>query len=295
MEINPKDIPTGELHGYLLGAVSPRPIAFASTIDKQGNPNLSPFSFFNAFGSNPPTLIFSPARRVRDNTLKHTLENVNEVPEVVINVVDYSIVEQMSLSSTEYAKGINEFVKSGLTEVKSNLIRPPRVKESKISFECQVKEVISLGDEGGAGNLIVCQVAYIHLDDDILDSKNKIDPQKLDLVGRLGGDWYVRVKGNAIFKVQKPNRNMGIGIDEIPENIRDSEILTGNDLGKLGNVEALPTREEVDQFSEEPEVSAILEYFPDNPDDQLIEIHKLAKNYLDQGEVEKAWKTLLQC
>ncbi len=294
MEINPKDHSIAQFHNYLLGAVAPRPIAFASTVDKDSKVNLSPFSFFNAFGANPPTLIFSPSRRVRDNTTKHTLENVLEHPEVVINIVSYDMVEQMSLSSTEYEKGINEFLKSGLTEVSSTLVKPPRVKESKVAFECKVTRVISLGDGGGAGNLVICEVILAHVDEDILDASGKIDPFKLDPVGRMGGNWYVRASGNALFEVAKPNLNMGIGVDQIPDNIRDSEILTGNDLGKLGNIERLPTSHEIEEFANEPEVSAILEYFPDNPDEQIAELHKLAREFLDQGELEKAWKTLLQ-
>ncbi len=294
MIISPEKVSIPEFHGYLLGAVCPRPIAFASTIDDKGNVNLSPFSFFNAFGANPPTLIFSPARRVRDNTTKHTLENVQKIPEVTINIVSYDIVEQMSLSSTEYPEGVNEFVKSGLTEEPSEKVKPPRVKESKASFECKVTQIIETGQEGGAGNLIVCQVLLARIDDEILDEKGKIDPFKLDSVGRMGGDWYVRANGEALFEVAKPLRKMGIGVDQLPKSIRQSEILSGNDLGKLANVEALPDQKEVDAFASEPEVSAILEYFTENPEGRTDELHKLAKEYLAQGEVESAWKTLLQ-
>jgi flavin reductase (DIM6/NTAB) family NADH-FMN oxidoreductase RutF len=294
MIIEPSKLKTAQFHGYLLGAVAPRPISFASTVDKNGTVNLSPYSFFNAFGSNPPTLIFSPARRVRDNSTKHTLDNVLEHPEVAINIVSYDIVEQMSLSSTEYQKGVNEFTKAGFTEAPSQMIKPPRVQEAKVSFECKVSDVISLGEQGGAGNLIVCEVLLMHIDDEILDENGKIDPFKLDAVGRLGGDWYVRASGSALFEVAKPLRTMGIGVDNIPTAIRDSEILTGNDLGKLGNVEKLPDQSEIDAFASEPEVSAILEYFPDDPDARLEELHKLAKEYLAEGQVDKAWKTLLQ-
>lgn len=294
MRIDPKELDTAQFHGYLLGAVAPRPIAFASTIDDKGNINLSPFSFFNAFGANPPTLIFSPARRVRDNTTKHTLENVKKIPEVVVNIVSFHIVEQMSLASTEYPEGVNEFIKSGLTEIKSERIKPPRVKESKVSFECKVTNIIETGLEGGAGNLIICEVLLAHINDDILDSNKRIDPFKLDVVGRMGGNWYVRASGNALFEVTKPLKTMGIGVDNIPGVIRNSEILTGNDLGKLGNVESLPTEEQVDAFANEPEVSAILEYFADNPEERVEELHKLAKEYLEHGDVLSAWKTLLQ-
>ena len=236
MKINPKDIPVPQLHGYLLGAVGPRPIAFASTIDSEGNPNLSPFSFFNVFSANPPILIFSPARRGRDNTTKHTYENVKEVAEVVINVVNYDIVEQMSLSSTEYPKGVNEFIKAGFTPLESETIKPLRVKESPIQFECRVNEVVELGDGGGAGNLVICEVLMIHIKDEVLDSNGKIDQKKIDLVGRMGGNWYCHANGDALFEVEKPLATLGIGIDNIPEDIRNSSILTGNDLGKLGKL-----------------------------------------------------------
>jgi len=294
MIISPKEVSIPEFHGYLLGAVCPRPIAFASTIDDKGNVNLSPFSFFNAFGANPPTLIFSPARRVRDNTTKHTLENVQKIPEVTINIVSYDIVEQMSLSSTEYPEGVNEFEKSGLSEEPSEKVKPPRVKESKATFECEVTQIIETGQEGGAGNLIVCEVLLARIDDKILDENGKIDPFKLDSVGRMGGDWYVRANGKALFEVAKPLRKMGIGVDQLPKSIRQSEILSGNDLGKLANVEALPDQKDIDDFASEPEVSAILEYFTENPEGRTDELHKLAKEYLAQGEVESAWKTLLQ-
>lgn len=294
MIVNPADVDVGKFHGYLLGAVTPRPIAFASTVDGEGNVNLSPFSFFNAFGSNPPTLIFSPARRVRNNTTKHTLDNVQQVPEVTINIVSFEIVEQMSLSSTEYPHGVNEFEKAGLTEEKSEKIKPPRVREAKVSFECKVNQVIHTGDQGGAGNLIVCEVVLARIDDSILDDEGKIDPFKLDAVGRLGGDWYARANGPALFEVAKPLKTMGIGVDQLPANIRNSEVLTGNDLGKLGNVENLPSQEEVDKFANEPEVSSILEYFADNPEGRTVELHKLAREYLSNNEVENAWRTLLQ-
>jgi flavin reductase (DIM6/NTAB) family NADH-FMN oxidoreductase RutF len=287
--IQPKDISTAEFHAYMLGAVAPRPIAFASTIDKNGNVNLSPFSFFNAFGSNPPILIFSPARRVRDNSEKHTLENVREVPEVVINIVDYAMVEQMSLASTEYEKGVNEFVKAGLTPMPSTLIKPPFVKESPVAFECKVKEVIATGTEGGAGNLIVCEIIMIHIQEKILDEKGKIDTKKIDLVGRMGGDWYVRANGNALFEVEKPLVKKGIGVDNIPTNIRLSKVLTGNNLGKLGNVENLPTQSEIEEF-------ALLNNFHNLAiqGKELEEyLHRFAQNLLAENKTQDAWKVLL--
>ena len=294
MIVDPKSVSTPELHGYLLGAVAPRPIAFASTVDKKGHVNLSPFSFFNVFSANPPIMIFSPARRVRGNTTKHTLENVLEHPEVVINIVNYDLVEQMSLSSTEYDKGVNEFEKSGLTAVASDLVKPPRVKESPVSFECKVVEVKALGQEGGAGNLIISEVLRIHIDEGILDANSKIDPYKLDAVARMGGNWYCRAQGEAIFEVQKPISTKGIGVDAIPNSIKNSKVLSGNNLGRLGNVETLPTEEEIESFSKEPEVSAILEYFNSDPEGSEEELHKLAKEYLEKGEVMDAWKILMQ-
>lgn len=235
MELNQR-----ERHGYLLSAVAPRPIAFASTIDKQGRVNLSPFSFFNVFSSNPPIMIFSPARKGTDNTTKNTHDNVLEVSEVVINIVNYPIVEQMSLSSTAYEKGVNEFIKSGLTEIASDLVAPPRVAESPVAFECKVNEVVALGDQGGAGNLVICQVVKIHIDKSVLDHDNHIDTKKMDLVARMGGMWYAKASGEALFQIPKPLRNKGIGVDALPDHARTSKILTGNDLGRLGNISTLP-------------------------------------------------------
>ena len=237
--IDPKAVSTAALHGYMLGTVTPRPIAFASTIDSAGNVNLSPFSFFNVFSANPPIMIFSPARRGRDNTTKHTYENVLQVKEVVINIVNYDIVQQMSLSSTEYGKGVNEFEKAGLTPLASQTIKPPRVAESPVQFECRVNEVISLGTEGGAGNLVICEVLKMHINEAVLDADGKIDPVKLDAVSRMGGNWYSRAK-QGMFEVPKPLSRLGIGFDQLPEAIRTSKLLTGNDLAMLANVEVLP-------------------------------------------------------
>ncbi|WP_421762767.1 flavin reductase family protein [Ekhidna sp.] len=292
MTIDPKELPVPQLHGHLLSAVAPRPIAFASTVDKEGNVNLSPFSFFNVFSANPPVMIFSPARRGRDNTTKHTLENVKEHAEVVVNVVSYDMVQQMSLSSTEYEKGVNEFVKAGFTEVKSERVKPPRVKEAPVSFECKVIEVKSLGEEGGAGQLVICEVLLIHIADRVLDENGKIDPNKIDLVARMGGNWYSRASGDAIFEVTKPLTTMGIGVDQIPDRIRTSTVLTGNHLGQLGNVEALPTENQVKEFANEPEVRSILDSFDDDENIQL-ELHKLAADLLNEGEVDTAWKVLM--
>ena len=290
--IVPGSIPIPQFHGYLLGAVGPRPIAFASTIDEDGNPNLSPYSFFNVFGANPPIAIFSPARRVRDNTTKHTLENAKTTKEVVINIVNYSIVEQMSLSSTEYAKGVNEFVKAGLTPLKSEIVKPFRVKESPVQLECKVKEVVETGTEGGAGNLIICEVVMMHINEEILDSDGKVDPKKIDLVGRMGGDWYVRANGEALFEVAKPLRTLGIGVDQIPEDIRLSHTLTGNDLGKLGNVEELPNETDVNEYKL-MELADLFQELEDEPVELEKRLHQLAHELLAEGKVEEAWKTLL--
>jgi flavin reductase (DIM6/NTAB) family NADH-FMN oxidoreductase RutF len=282
--IDPKEVSTGKIHGYLLSAVTPRPIAFASTIDSEGNVNLSPFSFFNVFSANPPILIFSPARRGRDNTTKHTYENVLEVKEVVINIVNYAIVQQMSLSSTEYPKGVNEFEKSGLTPLASEIVRPPRVKESPVQLECRVNDVVALGSEGGAGNLVICEVLKMHIDESILDENLQIDQQKLDSVARMGGNWYSRANAG-MFEVPKPLTTLGIGVDQIPKNIRNSKVLTGNDLGILGNVEELPSAEDINSFTA---ANKHLETVNNSE-----EIHKLAQNFIHQGDVLSAWKVLL--
>jgi flavin reductase (DIM6/NTAB) family NADH-FMN oxidoreductase RutF len=279
-------------HSHLLGAIGPRPIALASTIDVNGNPNLSPFSYFNVFSSNPPILIFSPARRVRNNTTKDTLHNAQSSGEVVINVVSHSIVQQVSLSSTEYDTGVNEFVKSGLTPVVSDIVKPFRVKESPVQLECKVNEIVALGDNGGAGNLIICEVVKMHIEDSILDEKGAIDPVKIDLVGRMGGNWYCRANGDALFEVEKPLATKGIGVDQIPTRIQQSIFLNGNDLGMLGNVERLPSDEELQDFAKTDGVQGV---FSSSTDGLEVRegLHLLAKEYLKEGKVSKAWKALL--
>ncbi|MFM2387012.1 MAG: hypothetical protein RL660_1769 [Bacteroidota bacterium] len=274
MTISPGDIKTAQLHGYLLSSVAPRPICFASTIDEQGNHNLSPFSFFNVFGSNPVTLIFSPARRVRDNTLKHTLQNCIATKEVVINVVNYAIVQQMSLASCEYAAGVSEFEKSGLTPIASEVVKPYRVQESPVQMECIVKEVIATGDQGGAGNLIICEMVRMHINDAVLNDAGEIDYKKIDLVARMGKDYYCRANGEAVFEVPKPNMQLGIGVDALPKYIRESAVLTGNNLGLLGNSSAVPTIDETFNGLDISEQSA--------------------KALLDEGKVEEAWQVLLR-
>ena len=287
LTIEPKDVSVGKLHKYLLGAIGPRPIAFASTIDEDGNPNLSPFSFFNVFGSNPPVLIFSPARRGRDNTTKHTFENAKKVDEVVINIVNYDIVQQMSLSSTEYAEGVNEFDKAGLTMLKSDLVKPFRVAESPVQLECKIKEVVETGSEGGAGNLVICHVVKMHIKDEILDADGFIDQHKIDQVARMGGNWYTRAK-MGMFEVPKPLSTLGIGVDAMPDEIRKSNILTGNDLGKLGNVESLPENGEIESFLNSNKEDAELVKGGDKE-----KIHKRAQDYLEKDQPEDAWKILL--
>jgi len=276
LTVNPKDIEVPQLHRYLLGAIGPRPIAFASTIDADGIPNLSPFSFFNVFSANPPIMIFSPARSGRTGATKNTLDNVKEIKEVVINVVNHDIVQQMSLSSSPYDSSIDEFVKAGLTPIPSEEIKPFRVKESPVQFECKVNEIIELGQNGGAGNLVICEVVKIHINEAVLDENGMIDQHKIDLVSRMGGNWYCRADKNSMFEIQKPITTIGIGVDQIPKDIRNSTILTGNDLGLLGSVEAIPTEQEVNSFS--------------SPEGEK---HQLAKGLLAKGEIVDAWKVLL--
>jgi len=284
--IDPKSIPVQKLQGYLQGSVSPRPIAFVSSVDANGLVNLSPFSFFNMFSMNPPILVFSPSRRVRDNTTKHTLQNVMEVQEVVINIVSYDMVEKASLASCDFPKGTSEFVKAGFTELPSVKVKPPRVAESPVSFECKVNQVIPLGWEGGAGNLVICEVILIHAREDIFDSEGKINPHKIDAVARMGGDYYCRASGENIFTVTKPNEKIGMGFDQIPSAVRNSKVFTGNDLGRLGNIEKFPDAESVKLFK-----SSHLDWLAVSKDEDSI--HRLAQQYLQEGKVEDAWKVLL--
>ena len=290
MILNLKDLAPADVQNYLQHAIAPRPICFASTIDKEGKVNLSPFSFFNLFSSNPPVVIFSPARRLRDNTTKHTLQNVLELPEVVINIVDYDMVQQTSLASCEFAKGTNEFIKAGFTEEKATLVSPPMVKESKVKLECKVLEVKPLGTEGGAGNLVICEILCMHINESILDSFNKIDQTKLHHVARLGGDWYCKVDETNLFKVAKPNTQIGIGVDALPESIRKSAVLTGNNLGQLGNVHEMPF---VDPAFNDDKLKNIIQYYSINPDEMDKELHSYAKELLDAGKVYEAWQVLL--
>ena len=292
LSIDPKSLPIPKLHGYLLGAVGPRPIAFASTIDENGVSNLAPFSFFNVFSANPPIMVFSPARSGRTNTTKDTYNNVKAVPEVVINVVNFDIVHQMSLASSPYEPGTDEFVKAGLTPVASETIKPFRVAESPVQFECKVNEVIELGDGGGAGNLVICEVTRIHINEDVLGEDGKIDQHKIDLVSRMGGNWYCRANDESMFEIIKPIVTKGIGVDAIPTDIRQSTILTGNDLGQLGGIEELPNETDVNDYK----LLELSDLFVSLEDDQAaleIELHKRAKELLTENKLEEAWKTLL--
>lgn len=279
-----------ELHDVLLSTVSPRPIALASTMDSQGNINLSPFSFFNIFSTRPATLVFSPSRRQRDNTTKHTLENMLETKEVVINTVNYAMVEQVSLASAEYPKGVNEFIKAGLTEIKSERVKPPRVKESPASFECRVLEVRSLGSEGGAGNLAICEVILIHVHDHLFNESGRVDPRSVDSVARMGGDYYCRVSQDNIFELPRPVAAGGIGFNQLPAEIRNSAVLTGNNLARLANVEVIPSASEVTAFALDFNYSSI----PRNKDDnETAAVHKYAQHLLTNGDIKKAWLLLL--
>ena len=290
MKLDLPDLKPAEKQYYLQHLVAPRPICFASTIDKNGKVNLSPFSFFNLFSSNPPIVIFSPSRRVRDNSTKHTLENVLEVPEVVINIVTYDMVQQQSLASCEFPKEVNEFTKAGFTEEPATLVQPPMVKESKAKMECRVLEVKPLGTEGGAGNLVICEVLCIHIADELLDENKKIDQRKIHHVARLGGDWYCVVNENSLFKVPKPNTQLGIGVEALPEPIRYSNILTGNDLGQLGNVHEMPA---INPSFDDPHLKQIIQYYSVNPDEMERELHIYAQKLLKEGNTEAAWQVLL--
>jgi len=290
MILDLKDLKTAEKQYYLQHVVAPRPVCFASTIDKAGNINLSPFSFFNLFSSNPPIVIFSPSRRVRDNTTKHTLENVIEVPEVVINIVTYEMVHQVSLASCEYPKEMNEFEKAGFTAEHATLVKPPMVKESKVKMECKVIEVKPLGTEGGAGNLVICEVMRMHIDDSLLDENKKLDQRKIHHIARLGGDWYCKVDETNLFTVPKPNTELGIGVDALPESIRNSDILTGNDLGHLANVREMPI---IEPSFDDSHLKNIIQYYSLNPDDMEKELHAYAKKLLAEGKVREAWQVLL--
>ncbi|MFM7671471.1 MAG: flavin reductase family protein [Bacteroidota bacterium] len=290
MTIDLATLSPAEKQNWLQHVVAPRPIALASTIDAQGHVNLSPFSFFNLFSSNPPIVIFSPARRVRDNSTKHTLENVQEVPEVVIHLVTKELVQQQSLASCEYGKDVNEFTKAGFTEQKAERVRPPMIKEAKVKMECRVNEIKPLGTEGGAGNLVICEVLCIHIDEELLDANGKPDQRKILPVARLGGHWYTEVNEQSLFEVEKPNSQLGIGFDALPSSIRNSAVLTGNQLAQLANVNAIP---DIDPVFDDAHVRQIIQYYSITPDEMERELHKHAASFLQQNKVSEAWQVLL--
>jgi len=292
IDLDPKELPIPRLHQLLLGAIGPRPIAFASTVDPDGNHNLSPFSFFNVFSANPPVLIFSPARNGRTNTTKDTYNNIKQVPEVVINIVNYDIVQQTSLSSSPYSPETDEFVKAGFTALESDLIKPRRVGESPVQFECKVNEVIELGNEGGAGNLVICEVVKIHIAEEIMDENGLIDQHKINLVARMGGNWYCHANEHSMFEVVKPLTTVGIGFDKLPEDIRSSIILTGNDLGLLAGVEKLPDETDVNEYKL-LELSEIFISLENEPDKLETALHEHAQDLLADNKVHEAWLTLL--
>jgi len=292
LSIDPKELPVPQLHGYLLGAVGPRPIAFASTVDAEGNANLAPFSFFNVFSANPPIMVFSPARSGRTNTTKDTFNNVKITPEVVINIVNHDMVHQMSLASSPYAPGVDEFEKAGFTKLESETVRPFRVGESPVQFECKVNEVVELGQNGGAGNLVICEVTKIHINEAVIGEDGKIDQKKIDLVSRMGGNWYCRADENSMFEITKPITTCGIGIDAIPEDIRNSNVLSGNDLGQLGGIEELPNETDVNEYKL-LELSDLFVSLEDEQAELELELHKKAKELLTENKLEEAWMTLL--
>jgi len=292
LSIDPTTLPIPQLHGYLLGAIGPRPIAFASTMDENGVPNLAPFSFFNVFSANPPIMVFSPARSGRTNTTKDTYNNVKAHPECVINVVTHDIVHQMSLASSPYAPGVDEFEKAGFTKLESDIVKPFRVAESPVQFECKVNEVIELGDQGGAGNLVVAEVVKIHIDESVIGEDGKIDQHRINLVARMGGNWYCHANSHSMFEIQKPITTIGVGFDQIPEDILKSDVLTANNLGQLANVEELPDETSVNEYKL-VELSDIFVSLEDNQPELERELHELAKKLLTENKVEDAWKTLL--
>lgn len=292
LTLDPKELPIPKLHGYLLGAIGPRPIAFASTVDENGANNLSPFSFFNVFSAAPPVLIFSPARNGRTNTTKDTYNNIKKVPEVVINIVNYDILHQMSLSSSPFAPEVDEFVKAGLTPVPSDTVKPMRVLEAPVQFECKVLEVKELGDQGGAGNLVICEVTKIHIHEEILAEDGTIDQKKINLVARMGGNWYCHANEASMFEITKPITTIGIGFDQLPDDIRQSTVLSGNDLAQLAGVTELPNETDVNEYKL-LELSDLFLTLEDEPAKLELALHERAKELIQQNDIEGAWMTLL--
>jgi flavin reductase (DIM6/NTAB) family NADH-FMN oxidoreductase RutF len=293
LSLNPKELSVAQVHQYLLGAVGPRPICFASTVDKDGKPNLAPFSFFNVFSANPPIAIFSPARSGRTGTTKDTYDNIKEVPECVINIVNYNMVYQTSLASSPFPKGTSEFEKAGFTPLSSELVKPFRVKESPVQLECKVNQVIELGQQGGAGNLVICEVVMIHVSEDVLDANKLIDQKKIDLVARMGGNWYCRAHGDALFEIEKPITTIGIGIDQIPDTIKNNKLFTPNNLGQLGNIEHLPTAEEILHYKESGAINELFELYGKDKTKLQEHLHHTAKRLLEENKIKEAWMVLL--
>ena len=292
LKVIPSQLKVSEIHQYMLDSIAPRPIAFVSTIDKEGHVNLSPFSFFNAFGANPPILIFSPALRGRDGATKNTLDNIKEIKECVVNIVDYKMVQQMSLASTEYPKGVNEFLKAGLTEEKSELVKPPRVKEAPVQMECIVRDVISTGEKGGAGQLVICEIVMMHINEEVLGEDGRIDPIKIDQVARMGGNWYSRA-AKGLFSIPKPLTTLGIGVDQLPSSIKNSTVLTGNDLGILGNSERIPSQEEISEFKNREDVKSFLKALEGDVENLTTAVHIAAHKLLSENKINDAWLLLL--
>lgn len=292
LKVIPSQLKVSEIHQYMLDSIAPRPIAFVSTIDKEGHVNLSPFSFFNAFGANPPILIFSPALRGRDGASKNTLDNIKDIKECVVNIVDYKMVQQMSLASTEYPKGVNEFVKAGLTEEKSELVKPPRVKEAPVQMECIVKEVISTGEKGGAAQLVICEIVMMHINEDVIGDDGRIDPIKIDQVARMGGNWYSRA-AKGLFSIPKPLTTLGIGVDQLPASIKNSEVLTGNDLGMLGNSERIPSQEAILEFKNREDVKSFLRALEGDAENLTTAVHIAAHKLLSENKINDAWLLLM--
>ena len=295
MHIDPKELTPSKLHDHLLSAVAPRPIAFVSTVDNEGNVNLSPFSFFNVFGSNPPIMIFSPARSGRTGATKNTHDNVKEIPECVVNIAHYDMLYQMNLAAGMYPKGTNEFAKSGLTPVASETVKPPRVGESFASFECKVINVIETGEHGGAGNLIVCEVLMIHIADSVLDSDGSIDPLKMNYIARMGKQNWCRVGVENMFTMPgfKMANELGMGFDLLPEGIRKSKYLSGNDLAQLAASDKIPTEKELFEMRDVAEVQIVVNKYGHDFDLFEKEMHLLAKQEIYQHNVWLAWKMLM--
>lgn len=293
IKIDPKNASQADIHQYMLGTIAPRPIAFVSTRNKEGQVNLAPYSFFNAFSSNPPIIVFSSNRRGSDNTTKDTLANVQETKQAVVNIVSYEYVRQMALASIDYPSDVSEFDKAGFTAIDSDTVEVPRVKEATASFECQVNDIISLGDNGGAGNLIICEVKLIHINPDILDEESKIDPQKVDLIGRMGRAYYTKAGGDSIFKIYQPVNVIGMGMDGLPDHIKKSEVLKGNDLAALASFPAPPDRKDIAQFKSDPRIIQLVKRCKNNIDLLIMQSHQLALEMMQQEKLEDAWKTLM--